>query len=74
MTLVSPWVLSRYVFTHWICRKGEGTFLAEEGACAQAGGKEGLQAFRSGGEGTAGDEARKVGKHQTKEERLQICV
>ena len=36
MTLVSPWVLSRYVFTHWICRKGEGTFLAEEGACAQA--------------------------------------
>ena len=31
---------------------------------AQAGGKEGLQAFRSGVEGKAGDEARKVAPDQ----------
>lgn len=56
---------------------GRGRYVPGRGSSlcpASAGGWEGLQAGRSGGEGKVGDEAGKVSMHQTKEQRLQICI
>lgn len=42
---------------------GRGRYIPGRGMEAKARGEEGLQALRSGVEGKAGDEARKVSKH-----------